>query len=65
MTFDEEVEAIRNAGVFPKSTSKPKSRCTPREWAALREYMVIRYRDPVCRAKHKESQRKYLAKKKS
>jgi hypothetical protein len=27
--------------------------------------MVIRYRDPVCRAKHKESQRKYLAKKKS
>lgn len=62
-SFDAQVAAIRRAGVTPKCIRKPKSRCTPEQWAAHREYMRLRYADPVCRAMHQANQIKYLSKK--
>jgi len=62
MTFDDNVAAIRAAGIVPKCTGKRKHQCTPEEWAAHREYMVARYRDPRCRAMHRRNQIKYLCK---
>lgn len=62
-SFDEQVAIIRAIGIGPKCIRKPKSRCTPDEWAAHREYMRLRYADPRCRAMHKANQIKYLSKK--
>lgn len=62
MTFDDSVRLIRNRGVEPRCTGKKKSQCTPEEWAAHREYMVARYKDPRCREMHRLNQIKYLAK---
>lgn len=61
--FDEQVAEIRRQGIAPKCIRKPKSNCTPRQWAAHREYMRIRYLDPRCREMHKANQIKYLASK--
>lgn len=63
--FDERVAAVRARGVAPKHKpyGKRKRDCTAAEWAAHREYMASRYRDPRCRAMHVRNQMKYLAKK--
>lgn len=61
--FDAEVAAIRASGIAPKCIRKKKRECTPSQWAAHREYMAARYRDPQCRRMHKLNQLKYLAKK--
>jgi hypothetical protein len=63
MTFDQRVAAIRRIGVKPRCTGKRKQDCTPEEWAAQREYMAARYRDPRCRAMHQANQIAYLCKK--
>lgn len=63
--FDERVVEIRAAGIAPKCIRKKKSECTPEQWAAHREYMRIRYLDPLVQHLHKASQLKYLAKKAS
>lgn len=62
MTFDERVALARSRGVTPKCIRRKKSQCTPEEWAAHREYMAARYRDPRCRAMHARNQIKYLTK---
>lgn len=62
MSFDEHVRALRDKGIKPRCTGKKKYECTPEEWAAHREYMVARYRDPRCRAMHRRNQIKYLIK---
>lgn len=62
-SFDERVAAIRRAGIAPKCIRKLKRFCTPEEWAAHREYMRLRYADPICRAMHKRNQIRYLARK--
>lgn len=64
-SFDDRVAAIRAAGVSPKHKryGKKKADCTAEEWAAHREYMAARYRNPRCRAMHVRNQIKYLAKK--
>lgn len=36
--FDEQVARLRAAGIFPVSTAKKKSQCTPEEWAANLEW---------------------------
>lgn len=61
--FDERVALIRKAGIAPRAIRKKKADCTAEEWAALREYMAARYRDPRCKAMHIRHQLKYLAKK--
>lgn len=62
-SFDAAVAAIRASGIRPKCIRKLKSRCTPEEWAAHREYMRLRYADPRCREMHLANQLKYLARK--
>lgn len=62
MTFDEKVKELRERGLAPRCTGKKKADCTPEEWAAHREYMVARYRDPLCREMHRLNQIKYLSK---
>lgn len=62
-SFDEQVAAIRAAGIRPKCIRKHKARCTPEEWAAHREYMRLRYADQRCREMHIANQIKYLARK--
>jgi hypothetical protein len=62
-SFDAAVAAIRASGIRPKCICKLKSRCTPEEWAAHREYMRLRYADPRCREMHVANQIKYLARK--
>jgi hypothetical protein len=62
MTFDESVALARSHGVVAKCTRRKKQDCTPEQWAAHREYMAARYRDPICRAMHKRNQIKYLTK---
>lgn len=61
--FDERVAEIRAAGIATrhKPFGKKKSDCTAEEWAAHREYMAARYRDPRCRWMHKRNQIRYLA----
>lgn len=59
--FDLIVMRIRSRGIAPRCIRKLKSLCTPREWAAHREYMAARYRDPRCKAMHKKNQLKHLA----
>jgi hypothetical protein len=61
MTFDDRVALIRSGGVAPKCIRRKKSDCTPEQWAAHREYMAARYRDPRCRAMHARNQLRYLA----
>jgi hypothetical protein len=60
--FDATVRQMRDAGIRPKCTGKRKSQCSPEEWAAHREYMRLRYADPVLRAMHTRNQIKYLCK---
>ena len=60
MTFDDQVAFVRSLGVAPKCIRRKKSACTPEQWAAHREYMAARYRDPRCRAMHDRNQIKYL-----
>lgn len=62
-SFDEQVAIIRAIGTAPKCIRKLKSRCTPEEWAAHREYMRLRYVDPRCRKMHIANQIKYLSRK--
>ncbi len=62
LRFDAEVKRLRSIGVAPKCISRKKADCTPEQWAAHREYMAARYRDPRCRAMHKRNQIKYLCK---
>ena len=62
LPFDAEVERLRSLGVTPKCIRRKKSDCTPEQWAAHREYMAARYRDPRCRAMHARNQIKYLTK---
>lgn len=61
--FDERVALLREIGIAPHPIRKKKADCTAEEWAAHREYMAARYRDPRCRAMHVRNQLKYLAKK--
>jgi len=61
--FDDRVREIREAGIAPKCIRRKKADCTPEQWAAHREYMRIRYLDPLVQRLHKASQLKYLAKK--
>lgn len=65
--FDDRVAKIRAAGIKPrhKPFGRKKADCTAEEWAAHREYMAARYRDPRCREMHIKSQIKYLAKRAS
>lgn len=62
--FDERVRQIRASGIKPKHKpfGKKKADCTAEQWAAHREYMAARYRDPWCKAAHKTYQLRYLAK---
>jgi len=62
MTFDERVALARSRGVVAKCIRRKKADCTPEQWAAHREYMAARYRDPRCRAMHDRNQIKYLTK---
>lgn len=63
MSFDADVKRIRSHGVKAKCIRKRKAECTPEQWAAHREYMAERYRDPRCRAMHVGNQIKYLCNK--
>lgn len=62
--FDLAVLTIRRGGIAAKHKpfGKKKADCTPAEWAAHREYMAARYRDPRCRAMHRRNQIAHLAK---
>ncbi len=60
--FDRRVALARSCGVAPKCTGRRKADCTPEQWAAHREYMAARYRDPRCRAMHRANQIKHLSK---
>jgi len=62
MTFDDRVALVRQRGIIPKCIRRKKADCTPEQWAAHREYMAARYRDPKCRAMHDRNQIKYLTK---